>query len=175
MAIALIDLRRLALLALPLAGAACTPTVPPAAPAPPPAPAPVAAPVHSGDWRDWPLTPGTWRYQSGTPVSVARYGDAVLSQFVVRCDAATGRVTLMRSGATTELVITTSSRVARFPAGHIDDRGTAMSGVVLNAADNFLDQIVFSRGRIAVTSPGLPSLALPSWAEPARAIEDCRK
>ena len=175
MAIFSIDLRRLALLMLPLAVVACTAAPPPPVAPPPPPPAPPVAPEHSSDWRDWPLTPGSWRYQPGTPVSAARYGDDAVSQFVVRCDAATRRVTLMRSGNTTELVITTSSRTARFPAGHIDDRGTAMSGVILNATDNFLDQMIFSRGRIAVASPGLPGLALPTWAEPARAIEDCRK
>lgn len=175
MAIFLIDLRRLALLVLPLAVVACTPAPRPAAAPPAPPPAPPVVPVHSGDWRDWPLTPGGWRYQPGTAVSIARYGDAAVSQFVVRCDAATRRITLMRSGSTTELVIATSTRSARFPAGQVDDSGVAMSGVILNAADNFLDQMVFSRGRIAVTSPGLPGLALPTWAEPARAIEDCRK
>lgn len=44
----------------------------------------------------------------------------------------------------------------------------------LPANDRFLDQIVFSRGRFTVEVPGLPVLILPSWAEPARVIEDCR-
>jgi len=81
----------------------------------------------------------------------------------------------MRAGTTTELAIIMSTRTARLPAGHIDDRGTAMSGVLLNASDRLLDEMLFSRGRIGVTSPGLPSLAIPAWAEPARAVEDCRK
>ena len=50
-----------------------------------------------------------------------------------------------------------------------------MSAVILNAKDAFLDEMLFSRGRIAVASPGLPGLAIPTWAEPARAVEDCRK
>ena len=169
-----IDMRQLPLLLL-LALSACAAPPPPAPKAAPPAPPPPPGPVLSGDWRDWPITPGTWQYLAGTPVSSARYGDAHETQFIIRCDAIARRVTLMRAGAATELAITTSSRTARFPAGHIDERGAVMSGVILNATDAFLDDLVFSRGRIAVQSLGLASLAIPAWAEPARAIEDCRK
>jgi hypothetical protein len=164
---------------LPLLLSACAPTVaPPSAPVPPPAPPPpAAAPVLSKDWRDWPLAPGSWRYLPGTPMSEARYGEgpAAPALFVVRCDAARRQVTIMRAGTSAELTVIASTRSARFPAGHVDDRGTAMSGFVLNAADGFLDVMAFSRGRIAVTGPGLEPLAVPAWAEPARAIEDCRK
>jgi hypothetical protein len=172
------DKGRLALCLLPLGLSACGPAAaPPPAPLPPPPPAPAPAPTPApvGDWRDWPLTPGTWQYVPGTPVSAARYGVAPAAQFVVRCDAAARQVTIMRAGTATELAIITSTRTARFPAGHVDDRGTAMTGAILNANDAFLDEMAFSRGRIAVVSPGLPSLAIPAWAEPARAIEDCRK
>ncbi|KQX25948.1 MULTISPECIES: hypothetical protein [unclassified Sphingomonas] len=173
-----IDIRQLAaLLLLPLALSGCTATSSsPPVPVPPPAAPPPAAPVpHGGDWRDWPLTAGTWRYVPGTPVSTARYGDPQASQFVVQCDATKRQVTIMRAGTSTQIEIIASSRSARFPAGHILDRGAAMSAVVLSANDGFLDVMAFSRGRIAVRSPGLPDLAIPAWAEPARAIEDCRK
>ena len=171
-----IDIRQLPLLLLPLALSACGPTRT-SPPAPPPAPpaAPVQQPVHSGDWRDWPLTPGTWRYVPGTPISSARYGDGSAVQFIVECDSALRRVTLMRAGSATEIAIITSTRIARFPAGHVEREGAAMTGVILAASDAFLDVMAFSRGRIAVQSPGLLSLAIPTWAEPARAIEDCRK
>lgn len=169
-----IEMRQLALLLL-LGVSACAAPPPPAplpVPAPPPSP---PAPVLSGNWRDWPITPGTWQYLPGAPISSARYGDGQTAHFIVRCDSATRRVTIMRSGSAAEFSITTSTRTARFPAGHIDESGGAMSGVILNATDAFLDELVFSRGRIAVQSPGLESLAIPAWAEPARAIEDCRK
>ena len=169
-----IDMRQLALLLLPLALGACTPQAAPS-PAPIPAPPPPPAPVLSGDWRDWPITVGTWRYLPGTPVSEARYGEEGAAQFVLRCDAATRRVTVMRAGSATELSIIMSTRTAKLPAGHIQDRGVAMSGVMLNANDALLDEMIFSRGRFAVQSPGLSSLAIPAWGEPARAIEDCRK
>lgn len=169
------DLRRLAL--LPLLGISACTSAPAPQPAPPPPSAPVAVapPPMSGDWRDWPLAPGRWRYASGDPISSARYGEGAATQFAVLCDAATRRVTIMRAGTASELAVTTSYRTARFPAGHVDEGGRAMSAVILNARDAFLDELAFSRGRIAVMSPGLPSLAIPAWAEPARAIEDCRK
>ena len=170
-----IDMKQFALWLLPLALNACTPAgAPPPAPVPPP-PAPPPAPALSSDWRDWPLTPGTWTYLPGVPVSSARYADGPVAQFVIQCDAAAKRVTIMRAGSAAELSIIMSTRTARLPAGHIDDQGAAMSGVILNATDHLLDEMVFSRGRIAVLSPGLPNLAIPAWAEPARAIEDCRK
>lgn len=167
--------RQLAWLLL-LAPVACTaPSKPVATPAPAPAQVPQYAVVHQGDWRDWPLTPGTWRYRPGVSVSSARYGEANAAQFVVQCDTATKRVTIMRAGTASAMTITTSTRAATFTTGHIVDGGATMSGVVLNANDAFLDVMAFSRGRIAVTSPGLSSLAIPAWAEPARAVEDCRK
>jgi len=170
-----IDPKRFALLLL-LGLGSCAPShAPPPSPAPPPVPARVPVSPPAGDWRDWPLTPGSWRYLPGAPVSTARYGDDQNPQFVVRCDAASRRVTLMRAGSSTDLVIITSARTARFPAGHIDEGGVAMTGVILSASDGFLDAMAFSRGRIGVTSEGLSNLAVPAWAEPARAIEDCRK
>ncbi len=147
----------------------------PAPVAPPAQPTPPSPPPRSADWRDWPIAPGTWRYEPGTAVSTALYADASAVHFAVRCDLASHRVTLMRSGSATEMQLFTSSRTARFPTGHIELDGRAMSGVVLNASDTFLDAMAFSRGRLAVASPGLEGLAVPAWAEPARAIEDCRK
>lgn len=171
-----IEKKRFALL-LPLALSACATTqAPPPAPASPP-PAPVTTPpvAHGGDWRDWPIAPGNWRYVPGTPVSSARYGEGTAAQFVVQCDASKKQVTIMRAGTTAQIEIMASTRSARFPAGHLDDHGVAMSAVILSAADGFLDVMAFSRGRIGVRAPGLADLAIPAWAEPARAIEDCRK
>lgn len=170
-----IDVRQLILLLLPLALSACVQAPPPPAPVHPPAPIPAAPPPLSGDWRDWPLAAGSWRYVPGAPISSAVYGELGAPQFIVRCDAALRRVTIMRAGVSTELVITTSGGIGRFPAGHLEEAGLPMTGAVLVPTDAFLDQMLFSRGRISVASPGLQSLAIPAWAEPARAIEDCRK
>ena len=170
------DLMRLWPSLLPLALLSCAPRPHPA-PAPP---APVVAPpppqpVRVLDWREWPTAAGRWQYMPAPASTVARYVDGQTAHFVILCDRATRRVTLMRAGTTAELTIIATTRTARFPAGHVDHPGGAMSGVILNVDDAFLDVIAFSRGKFAVTSPDLPDLVLPAWAEPARVIEDCRK
>lgn len=146
----------------------------------PPPPAPVTAPepavqARPADWRDWPITPGRWQYRPGTPISSAAYEDGQAPSFVVQCDSGQHRVTIMRQGTTAEMTISTSSRTARFPTGHVELEGRAMSAVILNANDAFLDAMAFSRGRLGIAAPGLDPLAIPAWAEPARVVEDCRK
>jgi hypothetical protein len=136
----------------------------------------IAAPARtSADWRDWPLTPGAWRYVGGPAATFARYGDGAGTSFALRCDPAARQVTLIRSGTAAELTITTSSRAARLPAGHVDYEGASMTGVILSANDSLLDAMAFSRGRVMIASPGLPVVIVPAWAEITRAIEDCRK
>ena len=164
---------------LPTMLAACRPETRPVA-APVPAPRPVAAVAAtpaplSSDWRDWPLTPGTWRYVAGGGATVARYGAGANTSFALRCDPGARRITLMRSGTAAELTITTSSRSAKLPAGSINDDGAPMTAVILNANDSLLDAMAFSRGRVMIASPGLPPLVVPAWAEITRAVEDCRK
>ena len=44
----------------------------------------------------------------------------------------------------------------------------------LAAYDPFLDAIASSRGRIGFSTSGLAALVVPSWADVARVIEDCR-
>lgn len=152
-------------------------TPPPSKPAPPP---PVAAvpppPPRSADWRDTPLAPGAWRYVPGGAMSSARYGrEGMPADLILRCDKGTRQIALLRQGVATEFSITTSAGVERRPAGRIDEAGGAMTGIVFNAGDPLLDRILFSRGRFAVAAPELPMLVVPAWAEPARAVEDCRK
>ncbi|HEY0147875.1 MAG TPA: hypothetical protein VGB70_02610 [Allosphingosinicella sp.] len=129
------------------------PTPPPPRPAPPPAPA--------VGWEDMALTPGDWVYSENGPS--ATYGAGL---FTVRCDRAARRISLVRSGAAGPLVIRTSY-AARTLNG-------AANGVVLPVNDPFLEQMIFSRGRIAVEAEGQARLILPSWAEPARVVEECR-
>jgi hypothetical protein len=40
--------------------------------------------------------------------------------------------------------------------------------------DPILDAMAFSRGRILVEAEGQQPIILPSWAEIARIVEDCR-
>jgi hypothetical protein len=113
------------------------------------------------------LAPGDWTFVA-TPAAQADYGDGTVS-FTLRCDPGQRRVLLLRRdlppGAA--LTVRTTFGVRRVDAG---DGG----GAALPAADPFLDGIVSSRGRFAVEAPGLPTLILPTWPEPARVLEECR-
>jgi len=140
------------------------PPIQPVAPAPPKPTEKSASPA------------GVWRYQPGMPLSYAVYGrDGAAPEILLRCDRSRRQVALLRSGSATEIAITTSAGVERFPAGRVDERGIAMSGAIFNAGDAFLDRFAFSRGQVSIASAGLPTLVAPTWAEPARTIEDCRK
>ncbi|MFZ3484656.1 hypothetical protein [Sphingomonas sp. 3-13AW] len=148
------------------------PAPPPPAPvAPPPAP---AAPAPVGDWRDWPITPGTWRYQQdgeGSSAAFGRPGAAPL--LTLRCDRARGQVLLTRTGTVAPggaITIRTSSTSRSLPA--VAGAGTA--AVALPAKDPLLDAMGFSRGRFIVELPGQPALVVPAWAEVLRLTEDCR-
>jgi hypothetical protein len=123
---------------------------------PPPVVAPPPVETAMPDWRDRPLTPGDWSYDPGA--AEARYGD-----FSLRCDGGRRQVTLMRAGASGPLRLRTTYGERLLPAG-----------AALPAGDPLLDEMAFSRGRFTVEAPGMATLILPAWPEPARVIEDCR-
>jgi hypothetical protein len=105
------------------------------------------------------IAPGQWSYVATATGSEARY-DGYLS---IRCDRATRTVTVMRPGvAPGVLTIVTDSTTRNLPVG----------GRLL-ASDAILDAMAFSRGRFIVSGGGA-TLAIPSWPEAARSIEDCR-
>ena len=117
------------------------------------------APVSFEAGKLLPLTPGQWTYAASATGSEARYGAA----FSLRCDRATRTVIISRPGAApTVLTIATDSVTRNLPVG----------GRLL-ANDPLLDAIAFSRGRILVSEGGA-TLAIPTWPEAARSIEDCR-
>ena len=117
------------------------------------------APVSFEAGKLLPLTPGQWTYAASATGSEARYGAA----FSLRCDRATRTVIISRPGAApTVLTIATDSVTRNLPVG----------GRLL-ANDPLLDAIAFSRGRFIVSGGGV-TLAIPSWPEAARSIEDCR-
>lgn len=138
----------------------------PAAPRPPvpPAQAPLAQPDE--DWRDIPLTPGTWRYTG----DVASFGPAGAPVLTLRCDRQARAVVISRHGAPGTMTIQTSAGTQALT--------TALGGLgvqaSLRASDPFLDKIAFSRGRFTVSLSGAARLVIPAWAEPGRVIEDCR-
>jgi hypothetical protein len=117
------------------------------------------APISFEAGKLLPLAPGQWSYLVTATGSEARY-DGYLA---VRCDRSTRTVTIMRPGvASSVLTVATSSVARNLPAG----------GRLL-ANDPLLDAIAFSRGRFLVSGGGV-TLAIPSWPEAARSIEDCR-
>lgn len=167
-----------------LALAACVPAGRP--PAPPvvsavPPPAAPTAPSPSADWRDWPVTPGTWRYDRQSPArSIATFGRAGPG-FAIQLTCDTGARQLMLSlvaapGAES-IVIRTSTMVRTLPTAimsRADAFNPATSDARLPATDPLLDAMAFSRGRFVVERPGSAPLVIPAWPEIGRVIEDCR-
>lgn len=148
----------------------------------PPAPAPTPPPPRpvplADDWQDWPLTPGTWVYRQSATDQSALYGPpASEALLTIACDRASRRIRLSVAGASGSagsqmLTIRTSYGVLQWPA---DSTGAMPQLVATRAAsDQGLDWIIFSRGRFTVEAPGRAPLVLPTWAEPARVVEDCR-
>ncbi|HEU4959179.1 MAG TPA: hypothetical protein VFT56_02125 [Sphingomonas sp.] len=161
--------------------AGCVPQVappPPPAPAPRPlpAPAPAPTPTPTGDWRDWPLTPGDWSYRPAAGGSVSSFGVAGSdAAFTIRCDAAQRRLTLTRAGSAPgappmTIVTTSTTRSLQSRPG----AGATMTAA-LAASDPLLDAMGYSRGRFVVEQAGLPVLVIPAWPEIERVTEDCRK
>ena len=149
----------------------------PAPPQPSAPPTPVAA-APTGDWRDWPITPGDWVYRQDARGSIALFGArGADADFTIRCDRAARQVYLSRKGtapaATAMTIVTTSqTRALRsLPTGGTPPYMAAS----LQPNDTLLDAIGFSRGRFLVEHTGLPILVVPAWAEVLRVTEDCRK
>ncbi len=176
-------MRIAALLALTAAMAACAPSrVPPPTPAlpvPQPAPAPARpAPLpevpRADNWIDAAPTLGTWRYGAQGARSEAVFvGRNEAPMMRLRCEADRRMVVLSlpESGAPRPLVTIRTQTTTRTIAAQPGGRETL---VMLDPRDPLLDAMAFARGRFAIEADGLGPLYLPSWAEVARVIEDCR-
>ncbi|MEO9470121.1 hypothetical protein [Parasphingorhabdus sp.] len=158
-----------------------------ATPAPIPAPAPSPSTPSSppevqtvvGKWTDWPLAKGDWVYRSDNRGSLALFGqpgsDALV---IIRCDQARRQLFLSRSGAVpatgTKMTLLASSGKQSYP---VQNSGGALpyAAISLTTTDMMMDRIIFSRGRFGIETPGLQPLALPTWPEFHRVVEDCRK
>ena len=106
------------------------------------------------------LATGQWSYAATATGGEARFG----ALFALQCDKRTRTMTIARPGmpsAALTIVTDTASRTLP-PNGR------------LSAYDSLLDAMAFSRGRFLVSGGAGPALAVPSWPEGARAIEDCR-
>lgn len=136
------------------------------------------APGPSGDWRDWPLTPGTWVYRQDARGSIALFGAAGADADVtLRCDRLQRMVYLSRKGAaagTAPMTIRTSSTLRTLPSQPVGG-ALAYMAVALSPNDTLLDAMGYSRGRFIIEQPPLPVLVVPAWAEIERVTEDCRR
>jgi hypothetical protein len=160
---------------------ACVPQAPkptptPYRPAPPPSPAPAPTPTLAADWRDWPMTPGTWVYRRDARGSIALFGPAGTDALAtLRCDAAAHRIYLSRAGTSTQpFTIRTTSITRALP---VQPTGGAQPyvAVALDPRDSLLEAIGFSRGRFTIEQAGSAPLVLPPYAELERVTQDCRE
>ncbi len=168
-------------IAVAAAAGAC---VPRSEPAPQPEPRPKAIvtprplpvpPPPAADWRDVPLSQGSWYYSSQQGGSQALFGPANSeAAFIVRCDLARREVSLAREGSSTGPITVRTTYGARSLPATARPEPLPYLSASLPARDRFLDSMAFSRGRFTVEVPGQPMLIVPAWAEPARVIEDCR-
>ena len=153
------------------------PPPPPAATTPPPkvtaTPQPVVQP--SGDWTEWPLSAGDWVYRQDERGSIALFGPTGADALVtLRCDRTRQRIYLSRAGSASGTIVIRSSSTMKEFAG--TPTGGALPYIAAEIAprDPILDAMIFSRGRIALEVTGQTPLAIPSWAEIGRVVEDCR-
>ena len=160
--------------------AACVAPPPPIAPktvsAPPMAAAAPPPPRLTGDWNDWPFTPGIWTYRRDGRTSVAQFGAPGRNATInFRCDAQNRRVTLSREASApgARMVIRTSS-ITKTMAATASDANAAYLGADIATTDPILDAMAFSRGRVLVDMEGQQPVILPTWAEITRIVEDCR-
>jgi len=118
------------------------------------------APVTFEFGKSVPLAAGQWSYVSTATGGEARFG----SNLLLLCDKPTRTVTISRPGSpVAALTILTDMQVRAIPPNGR-----------LSAYDPLLDAMAFSRGRILISGGSEAILAVPSWPEAARAIEDCR-
>lgn len=107
-----------------------------------------------------PLASGQWSYFATADGSIAMYG----TQIQLRCERTARTVIIARpNAAPAALTIATDSLSRTLPPGGR-----------LTADDPLLDAMAFSRGRFIASGGGGPTIAVPSWPEAARSIEDCR-
>ena len=92
-----------------------------------------------------------------------------------RCDAENRRITLSReaSAPSARLVIRTSSMTKTLAATRSEANSAYLTADIATT-DPILDAMAFSRGRVLVEMEGQQPVILPSWAEIARIVEDCR-
>ncbi|MBA2771688.1 MAG: hypothetical protein H0U34_06700 [Sphingomonas sp.] len=120
-------------------------------------------------------TPGSWAYVTVSGGSEARFVDATGTiRLAVGCVRAARQVTIARisQSPAAALFVWTTGGSRNLPA-RFDQNSYRVSAQV-GAFDRLLDEIAFSRGKVAVAMAGAPPLVVTSSPEPGRVFEDCR-
>ena len=128
-------------------------------------------------WRNGPISAGDWFYSDDVDETFAGFGaSAMAPQLVLRCDKSRKVIGIARMGSTFEgslpLLVQTGTGERQLSAQR-EEFGD-IHFAELPAADRFLEDIAFSRGRFAVTLAGEETLRIPAYPEITRVIEDCR-
>ena len=171
---------RFLILSAVLGVSACVSPPPPPSPAattpPPPVTIAPAAPVRpAGDWTDWPLAAGDWVYRQDDRGSIALFGTPNADALVtLRCDRARQRMYLSRAGKGSGTIVIRSSSTMKTFAAAPTGGTVAYIAAEIAPRDPILDAMIFSRGRIALEVTGQAPLAIPSWPEIGRVVDDCR-
>lgn len=160
--------------------AACSAPPPPPAPQAPPPPQPVAvasppAAQPTGDWTDWPLAAGDWVYRQDELSTFAQFGEVGAKPLLtIQCVKARKMIFISpRTGSPETVTIRTSSLTRNLPTQLARTHSVDVSAPVEGTAP-ILDAMIFSRGRFAIEVSGQTPLAIPSWPEIGRVVEDCR-
>jgi hypothetical protein len=121
------------------------------------------------------VSPGSWTYRAVAGGSEAAFVDGTgTTRMVIGCGTITRLVTLSRVSAAPAATLSfwTSSDSRNLTARYDQPSGRVIAQV--GATDPLLDAIVFSRGRFAVSMPGLGAIVMPAGTEIAHVVEDCR-
>ncbi len=161
---------------------ACAPKTPPPAPVAAARPVqstqpiPVQPPPVSSDWRDVPLTAGSWRWSGGNGRSTALFGVAGQAPLVTVTCMTRGTIQLTHAGtasAAAPLIVTTGSGTFPLMSDPLVPGATGIT-VTLPARAPVLDAMAFSRGRFVIEVASQMPGYLPAWPELSRVVEDCR-
>jgi len=133
-----------------------------------------------GEWIDWPIQKGDWRYRQDERGSIALFGlEGRDAKLILRCMKNSKQIFLSRlwrigeARGNIKMTIRTSHTLKSYTAAPTG--GTpAYVAIEIDRNDDILDALAYTRGRFAIETTGLFSRAIPSWSEIVRVVEDCR-
>jgi hypothetical protein len=122
-----------------------------------------------------PVSPGSWAYRAVAGGSEATFVDGTgTARMVIACGKVTRLVTLSRISTAPAASMSFWTSSATRDLGSRFDQASGRVIAQLGAGDPLLDAIAFSRGRFAISMPGMPATVLPAGTEIAHVVEDCR-